>query len=365
MNPLITILLFILVLGILVLVHEIGHFLLARIFRVGVEEFGIGFPPRVWSKKIGPTVYSINAIPVGGFVRVKGVAGDERLEEQESHDADSFAAQPFWKRFLILFAGIAMNIFLAAVFFIITFWIGIRSVVPDTYTGTDAQLSVTYVEKNGPADVAGVEIHDVILSVDAQEVRAIDDFRSYIQSHTDTVVTVRVERDGEQRDLSVTPAEVSVHGETVTGVGVGLVSTAIVHDSFIQGIVDGLRTTWNALLAIVIGFWDLLRHLVLRDQPVADQLSGPVGIAVLTHEFAQEGVSQLLQFAAILSLNLAIFNLLPFPMLDGGRIFFLCVELVRRKPVSHQFEARVHQIGFLLLFGLLIFVTIKDVAKIF
>lgn len=365
MNTLITIILFIVVLGVLVLVHEIGHFVLSRLFGVGVEEFGIGFPPRVWFKKIGQTEYSLNAIPVGGFVRVKGIAGDERLQEKESQDADSFAVQPFWKRFLILFAGIAMNVVLGFVFFTVTFWIGIRSAVPDNYTGTDARLSVTYIEAQGPADTGGITLDDTILSVDGQEVHGIDTFRSYVQAHANTPVTVRVERDAQERDIEVTPAEVTVQGEKVVGIGVGLVSTAVVHDSFIQGIQDGIHTTWNALAAIVLGFWDLLRHLVLRDQSVADQLSGPVGIAVMTRQFAQEGLAQLFQFCAVLSLNLAVFNLLPFPMLDGGRIFFLLIELVRRKPASHEFEARVHQVGFLLLFLLLIFVTIKDVVHLF
>lgn len=367
MDAVITIILFIAVLGVLVLVHEIGHFLAARIFGVAVDEFGVGFPPRLWFKKIGKTEYSLNAIPVGGFVRLKGVAGDERLQEKPSADADSFSVQRFWKRFLILFAGIGMNIVLAACFFTLMLWSGVRmSLDEEEMThATDQELTVSYLLPEGPAQQAQMQLGDSILSIDGVSVSSVDTFRSIVQQSDKTSVTIRVKRDSQELDVVVAPQLVDVDGEQLRGIGVGLLNTGIVHYGFFDGVVEGVSIAYRTTVAICIGFADLIKSLFVHDTQVDVQLSGPVGIAVMTREFAQAGIASLLQFCGVLSLNLAVFNLLPFPMLDGGRIFFLAIEAVRRKPASHQFEARVHQIGFFILFGLLIYVTAKDIFSLF
>lgn len=361
---LLTIGLFILVLGVLVLVHECGHFFASKLFKVAVDEFGIGFPPRVYAKKIGSTEYSLNAIPVGGFVRVKGIAGDERFQDNPSIDPDSFSVQPQWKKFVILFAGIAMNVVLAAVLFTVMFWVGVRVPIDDTEKtlASDVALTITYIVPEGPAAKAGMQLGDAVERIGDREVASVTDFREVMQEYSTAPATIYIDRAGEEVIVTVMPEQVSVDGESIFGIGVGMMLSGVREYGVIEGLNAGVRTTGAALVAIVRGFGDLIVGFFTREQNVAAQLSGPVGIAVMTRDFAQQGIAQLFQFAAMLSLNLAVFNLLPLPMLDGGRIFFLLVEIIRRKPVSQQFEMRVHQFGFIALFALLIFVTIKDIV---
>lgn len=369
MDIIFTVLLFIFVLGSLVLAHEIGHFFAARFFKVAVDEFGVGFPPKLFGKKIGNTEYTINAIPVGGFVRIKGVAGDERGQNNPSTDADSFLIQKRWKKFVILFAGIGMNVVVGALLFTIIFWMGTRvplESAPSTARVVDTGLTINYVLADSPAFDSHIAIGDTIFSVNDESVATVPQFQELMKKNVGQEVVLQVESQGTKESLTVIPQTITVEDTEIVGIGVGMVETGVAQYGFFSGIKEGVVYTGQVLLAIVLGFVDLLKNIVTPGgDSVGDQVSGPIGIATMTHDFARAGIVSLLQFMAILSLNLAVFNLLPVPMLDGGRIFLLAIETIFRKPVPHKIETIIHQIGFFALFALLIFVTFKDVGRLF
>ncbi len=353
-----TILLFVVILSVLVFVHEFGHFVMAKKMGMHVEEFGFGFPPRLWGIKKGPTVYSINWIPLGGFVKIKGESGDLR------DHADSFASKPAWQRLTVLVAGVAMNMLLAASLLSIGFMIGLPSVVDET-TSQQAQLSNEQVQlvsvlPDSPAANAGVKEGDVLLSIDGNVYTSASDARSYIQASGDNGVTLSVKRDKEYLTFPLKPEMLASVG--VVGVGIGLVKTALVSYPWYLAIVQGIVATGEFTWAIVRSLVGLIGNLVVH-QTVSVDLSGPVGIAVMTGEAAALGFVYLLQFTAILSINLAVVNILPFPALDGGRALFVIIEKIRHRAVSGRLEAFVHNLGFALLMGLVILVTYRDFVK--
>ncbi|MBI4599240.1 RIP metalloprotease RseP [Candidatus Uhrbacteria bacterium] len=354
-----TILLFLLVLSILVFVHEFGHFVTAKKAGMKVEEFGFGFPPRLWGVKRGDTVYSINWIPLGGFVKIKGESGDQ------AHDPDSFASKPAWKRFIVLIAGVAMNFLLAGVLLSIGLMVGLPTVVGDDVSPrarvSEEVVHVASVLSESPAARAGVQGGDTLVSIDGTVFTSSDEARAYIRSHSESDVSLSLKRGEGEYVTAIMRAEPLSEAGTV-GVGVGLVTTALIsypwYEALVQGFVLAGLLTWEVLRA----FGQLLSNLVVH-QTIAVDLAGPVGIAVMTGEAAKLGFTYLLQFAAVLSINLAIVNVLPFPALDGGRILFLLIEKIRRRPVNERIEAVVHNLGFGLLMALVLLVTYRDIVR--
>ncbi len=366
MGVLITILIFVAVLGLLVLVHEFGHFIAARKSGIAVDEFGIGFPPRITGKQIGKTFYSINWIPVGGFVRIKGVAGDDDNAEAHAPDSDSFAAKPMWRRFVVLFAGIGMNVLLAVVLFAIVHMVGFTTSPVTLKNGaivSGEQVIITGSVEGGPAETAGLEAGDQIISINDDAVLRTDDV-SELTLESGVSLDFLVERDNERIAVPVVPTVVTlVEGEEYVGVGIGLEQLVDVRYSWYRSLWLGVTTTAEMTGLIFESLRDTIGAIGSGDPGATDQLAGPVGIAVITGEVARLGVVPLMQFAALLSINLALFNLFPLPALDGGRIAFLAAEAVRRKPVSPKFEAVVHNIGFMLLLFLVLLVTVKDIGQ--
>jgi len=356
---LITIAIFLIVLGILVFVHEYGHFVSAKKMGMKVEEFGFGFPPAIWSKKgKDGVVYSINWIPLGGFCKIKGEDGGNH------EDPESFVSKKPWRRGVVLCAGVFMNFLLCAVLLSIGFMLGLPQAVDQVALQKgivkDYKIQVVSVLDDKPAKAADVQIGDVILGVDDQDIsNGINSLIKYTTSKIGQKVTYKFVRG---KEILTKEIEVADIGQGKGGIGVGLVETGIVSYPIHKAIWHGFKLTGILTKEFVFAFGNIIKNLVIG-KPVGVQVSGPVGIAVLTGQVAKLGFIYLLQFTALLSLNLAIINFIPFPALDGGRLLFLAIEKIRRKPVSQKIENAVHTIGFALLMILIIIITFQDVMR--
>lgn len=355
---LVTLIIFIAVLAVLILVHELGHFLLARWFGIAVEEFGIGFPPSLAKFKKGKTIYSINWLPLGGFVKIKGEQGEH------AEEPDSFAHKKIWQRSLVISAGVIMNVFLTMILLSVGFMIGAPQILTDELSPrakiSNNQIQIINVLPETPAQQAGLAIGDVVFSVDGQNFNNLDDFQNYLAGKKEAAVKLTVKRGQEEISQEIT-REVLVEGETPL-LGVELVQTGLVAYPWYEAIWIGSKSTVFLGKEIIVAFYSLIKNLIVH-QEVAVELAGPVGIAVMTGEVARMGFIYLLQFLALLSLNLAIINFLPFPALDGGRFLFLIIEKFRGKAANQKLETMIHNIGFVLLIMLILAVTYRDVMK--
>jgi regulator of sigma E protease len=372
---LLTIITFIIVLSILVFVHEMGHFWTARKFGVKAEEFGFGFPPRAFgfykdkegkwkrvrgSKEVedaGDTIYSLNWIPLGGFVKIKGEDGDEKA------DPDSFASQKIWKRAIILLAGVTMNILLAAVLITGGYMIGLPQVIDGADSRalvSDEKIQIIDVGQGTPAEEAGLRMGDVILSIEGVRFTSGAELQEFVNERAGQSLAYEIGRGDEVLSKDITPGP--LEGSENNGIGVGIAETGLVKYPFHIAIWEGLKTTIYLVWAIIAAFYGLIKGLILGQGLSAD-VAGPVGIAALTGQVARMGLVYIMQFTALLSINLAIINALPFPALDGGRLLFLFIEKIKGSPVKKELEASIHYIGFALLMILILFVTIKDVSR--
>jgi len=355
----VTVLIFIIILGVLVFVHEFGHFIAAKKMGMKVEEFGLGFPPKIWSKKGKDGVtYSVNWIPLGGFVKIKGEEG-ENIE-----DPDSFPQKKPWRRAIVLCAGVAMNFLLCAVLLSVGFMVGLPQAVDQQAlaqgTVKDYKIQIVSVLDDKPAKAAGVEIGDIILGVDNQDMtKGVQSLIDYTSSKIGQKITYKLARSNE---ILTKEIEIVDIGQGKGGIGIGLVETGIVTYHFFSAIGHGFALTGILTKQFVFAFANIIKNLVIG-RAVGVQVSGPVGIAVLTGQVAKLGFIYLLQFTALLSLNLAIINFVPFPALDGGGILFLIIEKIRRKPVNQKIENAIRTVGFALLMLLIIVITFQDVMR--
>jgi len=373
---------FILILGLLVLVHELGHFLVAKKNGVISDEFGFGFPPRVvgtykdkkgrrkWvfgNKEINnemkdedETVYSFNLIPLGGFVKIRGEDGEDKKDKK------SFANQSAWVRFKILFAGVLMNFLLGIVLFSLAFQIGLPESIGDDYQAKDAKVQIAQVVSNSPADEMGIEMGDVVFSIEGTEgiteIKTVKAFQEAIQSNKGQEVTINVKRNNSEKLLSLDTVIREEAPEEQGLLGVQLVRTTFAKYGLLESIWLAIKTSFSMILAILFFLVDLIVR-IFSSQPVTADVAGPVGIAVMTGKMTQLGLAYVLQFVALLSINLGVINLLPFPALDGGRIFFLLIEKIKGSPLNQKVEGIANMIGFLLLIALMIFVTVKDFSN--
>lgn len=350
-----TLIVFIIVLGLLVFVHELGHFITAKKSGCQVDEFGFGFPPRLFGIKRGETIYSINWIPLGGFVKIVGEDGDNEQNPR------SFSAKPIWQRLLILAAGVGMNVVLAAVLLSIAYMIGFPSELKDTDTNVkDAKIQIVAVTEQSPAKDAGIEPGDEIKTIASVPVETVAQVQQLIEENKGKETPVDVIRAGEIKHLAMTPRENPPEGEGALGIGLARIGT--ISYSIPQAIVQGVKLTWYMTKEIVLAFGGMIANLFTTGKFKGD-LAGPVGIAVLTGQAVKLGFVYVLQFAALLSINLAIINVLPFPGLDGGRAFFVIVEGIRRKKMDKKVEGIIHGVGFSLLLIFMLIVTLKDISR--
>lgn len=347
----------IIVLGLVIFVHELGHFVAAKRMGVAVEEFGFGYPPRLFGIKRKETIYSLNWLPFGGFVKIKGEQGDNKEAQ------DSFAHQKIWKRAVILSSGVFMNYVLAAVLLSIGFFIGLPTVVTEDLPLNrihDRKIQVVSLLEESPAQQAGFEIGDVIRDINGQKFTMVEEVQQYTESRPNEEVVVTLERGQEilQKKLILKPLDETGGGK----MGTGLVETGMISYPWYQAIWEGVKASLYLTGQIIVAFYELLKNLIIT-QTVSADITGPVGIAIITSRVARLGFIYILQFTAILSVNLAILNFIPFPALDGGRVFFLIVEKIRRKAMNQRIESVIHTVGFFLLIALVILVTFRDVAR--
>ena len=348
------IILFLVSLSILVLVHEYGHFYVAKKAGVPVEEFGIGFPPRAFSWEKGGTLYSINWVPLGGFVKLRG--------EENPDDKQGFLGQKPSKKMAIAVAGVVMNLFFAYLLISFGYLIG----VPDS----DASYSNVTILQVLPGSVAernGLQMGDRILSFKTKdgivEVKDPRELRDITEKYAGQYIDVRVQRGNSYFWKNIRP---EVTRDPQKGpLGVMISSVTLVKKSFPSNFFYGAKRMWTISGKIFDGLKNMLVGLLTRTKTEeAGTVMGPIGIFNIFQQMRVLGIAYLFHFWALISLNLAFLNLLPLPALDGGRIAFNIIELLRGKPVPLQYEVMVHTVGFGLLLLLLLFVSIKDVKHL-
>jgi len=350
---------FIIIFTVVILAHELGHFYFAKRTGVRVEEFGIGMPPRIWGIKKGDTIYSINWIPFGGFVRLYGEAADEKADKYSLINKTAGA------RFWVLGGGIVMNLLLAWVLLMVGFWFSMPPMVGpvEDYVADNqvqGKVVIMQVSDKSPAQTALLQAGDYILSVDGVAASSPADFKSLIAGKADKTVKLQIERAGEQLLVAVKPTL------TADGVVIGAwIDRSIeqVHYVWWQvpwiALQEAGRIIWLVIMS-VIG----LIYKLFTTASLPAELSGPVGIARITADIVKLGALRMLQFVIFLSINLGILNLVPFPGLDGGRLLFVGLEVLRGgKKISQQVEGIIHTIGFMLLMALIVAVTYKDIIK--
>ncbi len=340
-------------LSLLILVHELGHFFVAKISGVRVDEFGFGYPPRLFAKRYGETEYSVNALPFGGFVKIHG----EDIAKIDDADPDfrrSFAYQPAWKRSAIILAGVFMNVIFAFILLSLVFMIG-----------SPSHMGIASVMGGSPAEKAGIETGDIGLTASAGEEILSDpisteEFIALVDRNKGGELALTIQRGEEVFEKTVLARENPPEGEG--SIGVALVDMGIEKKGFFGAAWEGMKTTVILLGRIAVGFYNIITG-IFNNPEIIKNIAGPVGIFVITKQAGSVGLVYLIQLLAIISLNLVILNLLPFPALDGGRFLFILIEKIKGSPVSNKFQMAANALGFLLLIALMIIVTIKDIGR--
>jgi len=430
-----TAIIFIITIGILIFVHELGHFLTARRNGIRAEEFGFGFPPRIFGiqrysgKKIekvgekeeetteildlknedeteiiqekivdkiteidevvpikkwrviwGPrdgdneneakdrkeirehqyekgTIYSLNLLPLGGFVKIKG-------EDGENKDPDSFASKGAWPRIKVLAAGVLMNFLLAWFLIAIVMILGIPEAKESEMILEGAKVQISGVVSGSPAETMGLKIGDeIVLAQKDFQIKKLEDIRNFINENRGQEITLKIKRGKENLELKGMPAEKV--GENQGALGIIYSQIVMEKYPFYKAIWESLKTVLNLIWMMLSALYLILKNLATGGGGVGMEVAGPIGIAVLTGQVVSLGLVYILQFVALLSVNLGLINILPIPALDGGRILFILIEKIKGSPVSQKVEQTFHFVFFALLISLMIFITYRDILKFF
>jgi regulator of sigma E protease len=357
-----------LVLIILMIIHEFGHFIVAKKFGVRVDEFGIGYPPRMFGKKFGDTIYSINWIPLGAFVRIYGEEGEGDVD-----DYRSFIGLEIWKRVLIVLGGVIAFWLAAMVIFSVVFAIGASLPISDQDTTglSNPRIVIIGIEANSPASAAGLKSGDVIQSVEidqtTQNVTKIADFQAITQQNAGKPITLYVERNHQFFETDVTPRVTAPAGQGLVGVQLERVATLVQQYAWYAAPIKGIEYTFQATWSTLVGLYQTIADLAApkHQLPAGAEFAGPVGITIFLANAASYGPGFFLYFIGLISVILAIFNLLPIPALDGGKLLFLLIEKIKGKPVSAAIESRISIACFIILISLSLFITIHfDIPRL-
>lgn len=342
----------ILVLGGLIFFHELGHFAVARLFGMGVKAFSLGFGPKIAGFTKGKTEYKLSAIPLGGFV---ALAGEQGEEEENFHDEELFSNRPAWQRLCVVAAGPIFNFLLAfIIYWVLALAQGQALIVP----------SVGGVLPDSPAASAGFQKDDLVTAIDGVTIDSWSEMVETIRAAEDRTLTVTIDRSGEHLSLQVTPVVntfKNLFGETVTVPMVGINQGGIVKFIPVEGsgAQAALQRTWGMSVMVVKGFVSIVERLIPMDQ-----VGGPIMLAQMVHQSAQSGIYALLAIMAVISINLAIINLLPIPVLDGGHIVYFVLEMIFRRPISDKWKGHATRIGILLLLALMSLAIFNDVRRL-
>ncbi len=353
-----TIVSFIIVLGVLVFIHEFGHYITAKKSDIMVSEFALGFGPKLLSKKVGETVYSIRAIPLGGFCNMVGeFPADDSMGKKEREVYDQakekgrlFTQKSTFKRLAVILMGPIMNFLLAALIFILAF------AVFGVPTSTTEEAVLGEVIPQQPAAEAGLRANDRILEINGQEINSWEEMSELIRANAEQQITIRYQRDEEVNTINLTPVLSEDSDRGVIGIYPQLVRESV---SIGKSITLGISQTYQVFKMTIMGFVQMFRDSSTED------IGGPIMIASIIGQAARVGILNVLNWTAIISINLGIINLLPFPALDGGRILFIIIEMIRGKAVDPRKESFVHMIGFAILMLLMIFIIYNDLMRTF
>jgi len=387
-------LVFIIILSVLVIIHELGHFLVAKRLGIKVEEFGFGFPPKVWGKKIGETLYTLNLLPIGGFVKLFGEdeAGGGRItvtnnKQQTTKNKElrrAFFNRPVGQRAAVVIAGVVMNILLAAVIYYV--FLGLSNFKTElpllsdhAFFGSNqvkkTDVVIGAVVNNSPAHKAGITTGSRVISINGQRMNNAEAFASVVRANRGKEIAVMIQdlQSMKERTVRVTPRVNAPKNQGALGVSFFSMDTVTLsYDTPAQKIFSGFTHPTNMMLYQ----FDILGKLInvsVKEKttaPLSDAVSGPIGIASVVGQTLdisdiKQRLLTLLNIAGLLSASLAFFNILPIPALDGGRLLFIVIEGVTRRKVSPKIEGYIHQVGFVLLMGLIILVTFKDIGSLF
>ncbi len=344
----------IIVLGILVFAHELGHFLLAKRLGVGVLTFSLGFGPKLIGKKIGETQYQISAFPLGGYVKLIGENPEEEVREEDL--GRSFSNQPIWKRALIVSAGPFFNFFLASFLFFSVNIFGIPYFPP----------KVGEVSPGLPAEKAGLRNGDLVLSIDGKNIKKWEDLHKIIRNSKGKELLLKIKREEELIEIRITPEpfkDKNIFGEEEDVYRIGIINSKEILVEKVNPVValgKGVVQTWQGIEMTILGIIKLIQRVI-----PAKTIGGPILIAKLAGEQAKRGLVSFILFMAILSINLGVINLFPIPVLDGGHFLFLGIEAIFRKPLSIKKMEVAQQIGLVFIILLMLFAFYNDLIRIF
>ncbi len=349
-----TLLLFVVTFTVIIAVHEFGHYLTARLLGMKVLEFAFGFPPRIAAFRKGGIDYSINAIPFGGFVRILG-QDDFAIRQKGEGDPGSFTSKPWWAQAIVLVAGVTMNVLLALVVLTAAFALGTSA--------PTGQVRISEVKAASPAEAAGLRTDDIIRTVDGQAIKSSRDLVAYTREHRGTEISLAVDRNGRPLPpIKAVPRKDPPEGEGPLGIVLEDVTAPVS-----GGLPQAVGNAWSLTTEIVRQIAALPGQLLGARDSSPDgppQIGGPIEIYRVTAQVSQFGLAALLRLVGVLSINLAILNIIPFPALDGGRLLFVLIGGLSGRRLSPQVEAVVHAVGFALLLVLLVAVSIADIRRV-
>jgi regulator of sigma E protease len=364
------IIIFIVILFSLVLIHELGHFVVAKLFGIRVDEFGIGYPPREATLfKRGETTFTLNWLPFGGFVKIFGEDAEETPDPSMDRSRH-FASKPKYAQALVLVAGVVMNFLCGWLLLSVGYMTGLPTAVGTEPAGSHViapVLTITSVDTAKPASKAGIQPGDIVEQVTYQKeiVTApdVDALRNFVSTHGNDELTMNVKRLDKEVVIKVTPSADAVVGQKA-GIGVGLDMIGRLELPWYRAPVAGLQSAWYMMQNIVSTFGRLIGDAFHGHSDIS-QLTGPVGIVGIVGDAYKIGFVYLLSLAALISLNLAVINLIPFPALDGGRLLFVIIESIIRRPIPAKVSNILNTVGFFILIALMLAITYHDIVKLF
>lgn len=359
-----TVLIFIIVLAVLIFVHELGHFLFALWNKIRVDEFKIGFGPRLFSWQRGETKYGVNLIPFGGYVKIHGENPDDESISGRDHGR-SFVNKKPWQQVSVLVAGVLFNFLFAWLLYALVFSIGVTATKDgfEQYKENfkNERVMITIVTPDSPAQKAGLRIGDTIRYIEDPKNSKIEDIQSVINNGTAKPLKIAYTRQGQDLETSAIPEKGIVSDKYA--IGIAMSDTVDIRLPIYSAIYEGGYYTYFMMKETVFGLYDFFGN-IFRGKANFSDVSGPVGIAGIVGDAAGLGIAYLLMITALISINLGVINLIPFPALDGGRVLFVIIESVTRRKIKPIYANSINTVGFVLLMLLMIIVTYKDIVKI-
>lgn len=343
----------IVLLGILIFVHELGHFLFAKLLGIRVLKFSLGFGPKLVGKRYGNTEYLISSVPLGGYIKMLGEEHGEELKEEERPFAYNY--QPVWKRFIVISSGPIFNLFFASFIFIFIFIYGMPVLLPE----------IGEVMEPSPAKSAGLIKGDRIVEIEGTVINQWDEMTTIIHNNPDKKLTFKIKRGESIVNAEIAPEKIKIKNMFGEEKEIGLIGIKPSGSSFIKkenigaAFINGVARTWDISALTVIGIIKLIQRIV-----PAETLGGPIMIFQMAGEQASRGAMIFFVFMAVISINLGVLNLLPIPILDGGHLIFLTIEAIRRKPFSEKAMVIAQRVGLVIIITLMTFALYNDVMRL-